>query len=160
MIRLYAIRDRLIDYFMKPFTAHSDAQVMASLATVINQPGGTDAISQAPSHYELWRLAEIDEQTGQVGGAREFLADCASLVRRDIRPSGDGRGPAAEGIRGRLDAQAPAAGAPAKTDAGASQDAPRPEAGQGAEKPQGHQGSPAGRAGGAFDLKEGARATD
>lgn len=82
-LKLYAIRDRLVDYFMQPFIAPSDEQVLASVAQLIN---GKDphVIKDAAHHFEIWRLAEVDEKTGQVGGDREFLCDCASLIRGDI----------------------------------------------------------------------------
>jgi len=81
-VRLYAIRDRLIGYYMTPFIGASDNQVKHSLAAMINTPTeGQNAISQAPHHFELWKLAEINEETGTVKPDPEFLADCASLVR-------------------------------------------------------------------------------
>lgn len=91
MMKLYAIRDRLIDYYMQPFVGQSEKQVIASLANIINEEGNTSAIAQKPEHFELWRLAEIDETTGQVQGDREFICDAGSLVRSGIRNDGSGK---------------------------------------------------------------------
>jgi len=81
---IYAIRDRLIDYFQTPFVAAGDKQVMASLATLINDKEATHAIAQAPHHFEVWKVGTITED-GYISPARQLLADCASFVRRDIR---------------------------------------------------------------------------
>lgn len=84
-MKLYAIRDRLLDYFLQPFIGPSDNQVKSAVADNINNEESNHAISQAPNQFELWRLAEIDEKTGQVGGEREYICDCTSLIRPNIR---------------------------------------------------------------------------
>lgn len=83
-MKIYAVRDRLIDYFMQPFAAPGDKEVMASLARTINTGEATSDISQAPHQFELWKLAEVTED-GHIVPNRELVCDCASLVRRDIR---------------------------------------------------------------------------
>lgn len=70
---------------MTPFVADGDKQVMHSLATLINTGAKDHAIAQAPHHFELWRLAEIDEDTGTCKGPPTFLADASSLVREGVR---------------------------------------------------------------------------
>ncbi|WNK13645.1 MAG: nonstructural protein [Microvirus sp.] len=78
-MKIYAVRDRLIDYFMTPFVAHEDKQVLATVADTINQEG-MSGIQQAPHHYEIWRLGGVSEE-GNVYIDKEFLADCGTLVR-------------------------------------------------------------------------------
>lgn len=84
-MKLYAIRDRLLDYFLQPFTGPGDKEVMGSLATSINTEESTNAIQAAPHHFELWRLAEIEQETGHVKASHEFLCDCSSLLRGRVR---------------------------------------------------------------------------
>lgn len=88
-MRLYAIRDRLLDYFLQPFVGPSDRQVKAAVAENVNNTESQHAVAKAPHQFELWRLAFIDEQTGQVEGEREYLCDLNSLVRGGVRPAGD-----------------------------------------------------------------------
>jgi len=88
-MRLYAIRDRLLDYFLQPFIGPSDRQVKAAVADNVNNQESQHAVSKAPHQFELWRLAFIDETTGQVEGEREYLCDLNSLVRGGIREGGD-----------------------------------------------------------------------
>jgi len=89
-MKLYAVRDRLIDYFMTPFVAPSDKQVLASLAELINGENA-HAITQAPHHFEIWRIANLSED-GRIEEAREFLADAASLIRPGVRANAQTRG--------------------------------------------------------------------
>lgn len=124
MPKLYAIRDRLIGWYMLPFAAQSDKQVLASLATTINTGDPNSAIAQAPHHFEIWQLAEIDEETGDCKPARNFIADASSLVRTDLRrtpgpgetgartPAGDRQGPAGDGQGGAGETRAPVQSAP------------------------------------------------
>lgn len=98
-MKLYAIKDRLLDYFMTPFAAPSDKEVLGSIATTVNnyEAINTNGIAQAPHHFEIWVLAEIDEE-GHVNPKREFLHDCSSLLRGSVRKAGgpedsQGKGP-------------------------------------------------------------------
>lgn len=84
-MKIYAVRDRLIDYYMQPFIAPTDKQVMGAISTTINNPEQTSAIQAAPHQFEIWTLGEIDEESGKVTARLELVADCASLVRRDLR---------------------------------------------------------------------------
>lgn len=93
--KIYAVKDRLLDYFQQPFIATNDNQVKAALADLVNNLESGHAISQAPQHFELYRLGEVTEG-GHVISTFEFLADCASLVRTGIRnraTPGDGEVP-------------------------------------------------------------------
>lgn len=89
-MNIYAIKDRLIDYYMPPFLAPSDKEALAAIANVVNDFERSHAITKTPRHFEIWRLAYIEE-TGEVKGPKELLADCSSLIRGDIRPGDEGR---------------------------------------------------------------------
>lgn len=84
-LKLYALRDRLLDYYKQPFLGPGDKTVMASLANMINNEGDTDFV-QAPHHFELWALAEVHED-GNVIPNKDFICDCAGLVRTNLRNS-------------------------------------------------------------------------
>lgn len=79
-MKIYAVRDRMIDYFLTPFAAPNDQEVMASLSNEINRPDNINAIAQAPHHFELYLLGEIDEN-GTIFPKKELICDCSSLVR-------------------------------------------------------------------------------
>lgn len=84
MIKIYAVRDRLIDYYMQPFIGPSDKEVMSALARTINNTEDTNGIAQAPHHFELWELGTIGEE-GEITPTRKLVCDCASLIRRGVR---------------------------------------------------------------------------
>lgn len=79
-MKLYALRDRLIGYYLQPFTGFSDDNVKASLAETINGEN-SHALTKSPHHFELFALAEIDQETGVVVPKVEFLCECTALVR-------------------------------------------------------------------------------
>lgn len=95
-MKLYALRDRLIGYYLQPFTAENDNAVKASLAETINGDH-PHALTKSPHHFELWCLLEINQETGCIVDAEpepEFICDCSSLVREDFRERGVPRNPA------------------------------------------------------------------
>jgi len=87
-MKIYAIRDRLIDYFMQPFVGPDDKTVMASVARLVNQGEVTSDIAQAPHQFEVWTLGQVTDD-GHLVPERQYLGDCSSLIRSDIR---QGRG--------------------------------------------------------------------
>ncbi|AXH75812.1 MAG: nonstructural protein [Microviridae sp.] len=94
-MNIYCIRDRMLDYFQDPFVAPNDYNVLASVSNVINNPEVQSAIAQAPHHFEIWRIATVDDQ-GHINESREFLADCSSLVRAQRQPAAPGARPTQE----------------------------------------------------------------
>lgn len=82
-MKLYAIRDRLLEYFQRPFIGDTDATVLAAVATAINTEANVD-FAQTPTHFEVWQLAEISEESGQVRPTPKFISNCSDL-RRGIR---------------------------------------------------------------------------
>jgi len=106
-MKIYAIRDRLIDYYMQPFLGPDDKNVLASVARLINQGEITSDIAQAPHHFEVWGLGEVQED-GTITAHRELLADCSSLIRTGLRESpADGRGNTTTPQRQRTHSDAP-----------------------------------------------------
>lgn len=89
MIKLYAIRDRLIDYYMQPFAAPGDKEVLAAVARNVNSGDQSD-IQQAPHHFEVWQLGYVTEE-GNLVAERQLIADCSSLIRGGIRTNRDAR---------------------------------------------------------------------
>jgi len=84
VIKIYAIRDRLIDYFMQPFVGPEDKAVLASVARLINQGEVTSDIAQAPHQFEVWTLGYVTDD-GTIVAEKQYLADCSSLIRIGIR---------------------------------------------------------------------------
>jgi len=79
-VKIYAVRDRLIDYYMHPFAGNSDKDVLAAISAAVNREGNLDAIAQAPHYFEVWRIGNVLDN-GHIEPVRELLAGCESLVR-------------------------------------------------------------------------------
>lgn len=99
-MNVYAIRDRLIGHFMPPFFAPNDYEAKAAIAQVVNSEGD-HAITKTPHHFEVWRIAYI-ENNEEVKPGKEFLADASSLIRAGVRADTDrkprtGQGPIESG---------------------------------------------------------------
>lgn len=88
-MKIYAIKDRLLNYYMAPFAAPDDKQVLAAISATVNNYAGleTNAINQAPHHFEVWKIGEVDDE-GNICPSKDYLADCASLVRPGLRRDG------------------------------------------------------------------------
>lgn len=83
-MKIYALKDRLIDYFMQPFIGPDDKNVLASVARLVNQGDVTSDITQAPHQFEVWSLGYIAED-GHIVPEKTYLADCSSLIRAGLR---------------------------------------------------------------------------
>jgi len=82
-MNIYAIRDRLIDYYLQPFAGPDEKNVLAAIAAQVN--GDIDsAINTAPHHFEVWELGKVDQE-GHITPTRKLICDCASLVRTGLR---------------------------------------------------------------------------
>jgi len=101
-VNIYAIRDRLLNYFIQPFVAPEDKPVLASVARLINTGDLTSDIAQAPHQFEVWKLGKIEEN-GKLVDEPTLLATCETLIRpRPGRPAaGPGEGQVAEAPSGR-----------------------------------------------------------
>lgn len=83
-MNLYAVRDRLIDYWLTPFAGPDDKAVMSGLAQVVNDQETNRDIAQAPQHFELWQIATITSD-GHVEPKKGLVCQLDSLVRRSVR---------------------------------------------------------------------------
>lgn len=84
---IYAVRDRLLDYFQQPFIAMDKNAVKAALAELINNNESAHAITQAPQHFELFQIGAVTED-GHVYGKHELICECTALVRSGVRERG------------------------------------------------------------------------
>lgn len=138
---LYGLRDRLINYYCKPFMTSSDADAMAAVAFIINNGESNEPLSLTPEHFELWRLGEIDQQTGQIAPQREFLCDAASLLRPSVRGGPDAGATPIQPSQGGRRGQAPTAPQGAGTVERAPQGASQAENREGAKGAPGSRGT-------------------
>lgn len=123
-MKLYSIRDRLLNYYMQPFIGPGDNQTLAAISNDINNEERNGPLQKTPSHFEVWTLATIDEETGDVTPAKEFLADCASLIRPSIRSDRAGPTHQAAPAPGRRTGAPRGAQAPTGPDTGPIPNAP------------------------------------
>jgi len=79
-MKIYCVHDRLINYWLTPLTASDDAAMKHSLSTVVNNDESQHAITQAPHHYDLYKLGEIKED-GQIQPCKEFICTASDLIR-------------------------------------------------------------------------------
>jgi len=86
-MNIYAVRDRLIDYYLQPFAGPDEKNVLAAIAQQVNGDQES-AISQAPHQFEVWELGTVDQE-GNITPTRRLVADCASLIRTGIRKRTD-----------------------------------------------------------------------
>lgn len=87
-MKIYAIRDRLIDYWMQPFAAPEHKAVQQALARQVNDGPETSDIAQAPHQFELHQLGFVTED-GHLSPEREFICDLSSLIRPGLRNRGE-----------------------------------------------------------------------
>lgn len=79
-MKIYAVYDRKIEYFMQPFAAPDAKAVLSGIAREVNTKDST--IAQAPYDFEIWELGVMDEN-GYINPNKTLIANCAMLVRKE-----------------------------------------------------------------------------
>lgn len=79
-MKIYCVHDRLINYWLTPIAADSDAAMKHSLSQVVNNTESMHAVTQAPHHYDLYQLGEVTED-GSLKAKKEFICSAADLIR-------------------------------------------------------------------------------
>lgn len=90
-MKLYAIQDLVLEYFLAPFAAADDNQAMGGLATLVNTENSDDPVSKSPQDFVLWQVATCDDQ-GNINADKRKLRNAATLIRRTRTTEGAGSG--------------------------------------------------------------------
>nr|WAE43332.1 MAG: nonstructural protein [Microviridae sp.] len=79
ILKLFAIRDNKVGAYCKPFVESNAIQASRALHQAVNDP--LVQLSQFPEDFDLYELAEIDDQTGNVTekGSPIFVVSAVSL---------------------------------------------------------------------------------
>lgn len=80
-LKMYTIFDTAADVFMRPFFSQADGAAIrefGDLAVAADHP-----IGQHPEHYQLWKIGEFFDNTGEVvPQVPEILAHAHELARK------------------------------------------------------------------------------
>lgn len=75
---LYSMKDTKMGKFAMPFVAPNDEIAKRTLASTIKQGGST--ISEFPEDFQLFRLGNYDEDTGDLTTDNEFIANATEFA--------------------------------------------------------------------------------
>jgi len=99
-MKIFAIRDRLLNYFQRPVMADHAPDVVAAVATAING-GDKNDFCQKPEDFEIWQVGEFDQESGAIIPKLTIVTNCLSLVRTGVREGGAPTRTAPTGATGR-----------------------------------------------------------
>lgn len=78
-MKMYGIFDRAISaYTGPPFFQPTNAAAMRTVKMEATREGSQ--LNATPTDFELWHLADFNEQTGQVSGSPERIARIEDLI--------------------------------------------------------------------------------
>lgn len=63
---IIAIKDTAVQAFGQPQTMRSQGEALRSFQDLVNDPAKENAIAAHPEDYELYKLAEYNDQTGKI----------------------------------------------------------------------------------------------
>lgn len=67
MIRIMcAIRDVAAEIYLQPFFVRHTNEALRDFKATVNTPNANNVIATAPADFELWQLAEFDDETGGI----------------------------------------------------------------------------------------------
>ena len=70
---IIAVKDLSIPAFMSPGPARAAGQAIRSFIDETNRKEQTNNLYMHPADFELWQLAEFDEETGQFENTPKIL---------------------------------------------------------------------------------------
>lgn len=81
-IKIYAIKDTKIG-FMSPFYLQNDGVAIRSFT---NESNATqqNVVNTNPEDKELWRLGELDDQTGEIVSEIKYLIKANDVIARGL----------------------------------------------------------------------------
>lgn len=79
----------MIGYYLNPFVAPDDNQVLASISADISRQDNVNAIAYAPHQFQVWQLGEINDE-GIIKPHKELICDVHTLVRARREPAKQG----------------------------------------------------------------------
>jgi len=64
-LRLFSIKDRLMNVYLTPFPARADVEALRQVAASFSDPSMKQTpVAQSPQDYDLVFLGEFDDETG------------------------------------------------------------------------------------------------
>ena len=78
-LKLYSVRDIVTGEFDQPTMMHNDEQAKRSLANAVNSANNLAATNFAD--LQLFKIGEIDTETGEIASKVEMIATGISLKR-------------------------------------------------------------------------------
>lgn len=76
-MHLYSVKDAKSQIFGQIFSARHKSEAVRQLSVVAND--GQSMLSRYPSDFELWCLGTMDETTGIITPAAEFIVGVQTL---------------------------------------------------------------------------------
>jgi len=74
----------MLNYFQRPVMADQAPDVVAAVATAINN-GENNDFCKKPEDFEVWQIGEFDQESGLLVPKLTIITNCASLVRTGVR---------------------------------------------------------------------------
>lgn len=81
-IKLYSIRDIKLEKYGQPFVAPNDEIAKRMLQSTIR--AGQTTIAEYPEDFQLFKLGEYNEDTGELKNEQRFVANATEFKKGEI----------------------------------------------------------------------------
>lgn len=78
-MKIYSIKDKAMGY-QQIFTAPNDYAGLRMFADTLN--GGQNMLNMHPEDFQLYRLGELVEDTGEITPEIKFLEEASNLIKK------------------------------------------------------------------------------
>lgn len=80
-IELYCVKDIKLGKFAQPFSAPNKEIAKRMLMSTVNAKG--NQINEFPEDFQMFKLGEYDEDTGELTSGVEFVINAIELKKED-----------------------------------------------------------------------------
>lgn len=83
MKKIYAIKDTKANSFMEITEGQGDGVMCRTLSSIVNDKDKKSLIAAFPQDFELWKIAEMNEETGEIKQDLRKIADASDWVDKN-----------------------------------------------------------------------------
>lgn len=83
-VNLYSIKDIKVAH-RAPMVMHNDEEAKRACQFAVNSGDKASELFLCPQDFELWRVGEYDDITGEIIPCHEFICNLSDLKKSEVR---------------------------------------------------------------------------
>ena len=83
-MKIYAIKDTKAGFIIRPIMHPNDAVAVRDFTNLVNNSNELNQIAMNYTDFELWHIADFDQDTGVITPCLEFLVNGSNVKKVEV----------------------------------------------------------------------------